>query len=418
MTWRDTIQKGGRKVSEIFEQMNYGLNVQGIVETDDCKVMRLNDSSGDGTMTLYQVFPGVFLMYNDFHMKQCVSGFQTDMDLLCIDHCREGRIQQEAGAGAYSYLEAGDLRVDQRIHHNGKVTFPLCHYHGISIGFQMSIASKEIPAHMKDFSVDLYELQKKYCSDTKPFVIPGEPAIEKTIILELKLLADVGLVGFPNAGKSTLLSALSAARPKIADYPFTTMEPQLGIVSYRDNRSFVMADIPGIIEGASEGKGLGLRFLRHIERNAVLLFMVPADAEDITKEYEVLLSELEKFNPQLMDKQRVLAVSKSDMLDDELIAEIRPTLPTDIPCVFISAVTGMGLTELKDILWGAITDERNQIATPAITHRPLDGHHRVREEDEFIFEPEPGMPEEPEEEDLDEDFPEDWGDDWDYDINQ
>ena len=140
--------------------------------------MRLNDSSGDGTMTLYQVFPGVFLMYNDFHMKQCVSGFQTDMDLLCIDHCREGRIEQEAGAGAYSYLEAGDLRVDQRIHHNGKVTFPLCHYHGISIGFQMSVAAKEIPAHMKDFSVDLYELQKKYCSDTKPFVIPGEPAIE------------------------------------------------------------------------------------------------------------------------------------------------------------------------------------------------------------------------------------------------
>lgn len=165
-------------MSEIFEQMNYGLNVQGIVETDDCKVMRLNDSSGDGTMTLYQVFPGVFLMYNDFHMKQCVSGFQTDMDLLCIDHCREGRIEQEAGAGAYSYLEAGDLRVDQRIHHNGKVTFPLCHYHGISIGFQMSVAAKEIPAHMKDFSVDLYELQKKYCSDPKPFVIPGEPAIE------------------------------------------------------------------------------------------------------------------------------------------------------------------------------------------------------------------------------------------------
>ncbi len=259
---------------------------------------------------------------------------------------------------------------------------------------------------------------KSSTNRTPRYAQPGEPAIEKTIILELKLLADVGLVGFPNAGKSTLLSALSAARPKIADYPFTTMEPQLGIVSYRDNRSFVMADIPGIIEGASEGKGLGLRFLRHIERNAVLLFMVPADAEDITKEYEVLLSELEKFNPQLMDKQRVLAVSKSDMLDDELIAEIRPTLPTDIPCVFISAVTGMGLTELKDILWGAITDERNQIATPAITHRPLDGHHRVREEDEFIFEPEPGMPEEPEEEDLDEDFPEDWGDDWDYDINQ
>lgn len=206
------------------------------------------------------------------------------------------------------------------------------------------------------------------------------------MVLELKLLADVGLVGLPNAGKSTLLSAISAARPKIADYPFTTMEPQLGIVPYRDNRSFVMADIPGIIEGASEGKGLGLRFLRHIERNAVLLFMVPADADDIAAQYRLLLRELEQFNPQLMDKHRILAISKSDMLDDELIAEIEPTLPADIPHVFISAVTGQGLTELKDILWDAVTDESNRIATPSITHRPLDGHHRVREEDEFIFE--------------------------------
>lgn len=154
---------------------------------------------------------------------------------------------------------------------------------------------------------------KSATNRTPRYAQPGEPAIEKTVILELKLLADVGLVGFPNAGKSTLLSSLSAARPKIADYPFTTMEPQLGIVSYRGNRSFVMADIPGIIEGASEGKGLGLRFLRHIERNAVLLFMVPADAEDIAKEYSILLGELEKFNPQLMDKQRVLAISKSDI---------------------------------------------------------------------------------------------------------
>lgn len=255
---------------------------------------------------------------------------------------------------------------------------------------------------------------KSATNRTPRYAQPGEPAIEKTVILELKLLADVGLVGFPNAGKSTLLSALSAARPKIADYPFTTMEPQLGIVSYRDNRSFVMADIPGIIEGASEGKGLGLRFLRHIERNAVLLFMVPADAEDIRKEYEVLLGELEKFNPQLMDKQRVLAISKSDMLDDELISEILPTLPDDIPHVFISAVTGTGLTELKDILWGAITDERNQIATPSITHRPLDIRHRVREEDEFIFDEAPEI-EEPEEE-LDEDFPQDWDESWDTDF--
>ncbi|MCM1116829.1 MAG: GTPase ObgE [Pseudoflavonifractor sp.] len=241
---------------------------------------------------------------------------------------------------------------------------------------------------------------KSATNRTPRYAQPGEPAIEKAVVLELKLLADVGLVGLPNAGKSTLLSSISAARPKIADYPFTTMEPQLGIVPYRDNRSFVMADIPGIIEGASEGKGLGLRFLRHIERNAVLLFMVPADADDIRAQYELLLAELEKFNPQLMDKQRILAISKSDMLDDELIAEIEPTLPTDIPHVFISAVTGQGLSDLKDILWGAVTDEANRIATPAITHRPLDGHHRVREEDEFIFDA-PPMPDYDEEIDPD-----------------
>lgn len=231
---------------------------------------------------------------------------------------------------------------------------------------------------------------------TPRYAQPGEPAIEKSIILELKLLADVGLVGFPNAGKSTLLSAVSAARPKIADYPFTTMEPQLGIVEYRGNRSFVMADIPGIIEGASEGKGLGLRFLRHIERNAVLLFMVPADADDITAQYNILLDELTKFNPQLADKQRVLAISKSDMLDDELKNEIRPTLPTDLPTVFISAVTGEGIVELKDILWKAITDDANRIEELPITHRPLDGHHRVREEDEFIFENIPALDEDDE----------------------
>jgi GTP-binding protein len=231
---------------------------------------------------------------------------------------------------------------------------------------------------------------------TPRYAQPGEPAIEKSIILELKLLADVGLVGFPNAGKSTLLSSVSAARPKIADYPFTTMEPQLGIVEYRGNRSFVMADIPGIIEGASEGKGLGLRFLRHIERNAVLLFMVPADADDIKAQYEILLDELRKFNPQLEDKQRVLAVTKSDMLDEELKAEIRPTLPTDLPTVFISAVSGEGLMELKDALWKAITDDANRIEEMPITHRPLDGHHRVREEDEFIFENVPALDEDEE----------------------
>ncbi len=224
---------------------------------------------------------------------------------------------------------------------------------------------------------------------TPRYAQPGQPSIEKSVILELKLLADVGLVGFPNAGKSTLLSAVSAARPKIADYPFTTMEPQLGIVEYRGNRSFVMADIPGIIEGASEGKGLGLRFLRHIERNAVLLFMVPADADDIAAQYRILLDELRRFNPQLMDKQRVLAISKSDMLDQELKDAIEPTLPDDLPHVFISAVTGEGITELKDVLWGAINDDANRIEETPITHRPLDGHHRVREEDEFIFEQAP-----------------------------
>lgn len=257
---------------------------------------------------------------------------------------------------------------------------------------------------------------KSATNRTPRYAQPGEPAIERSVILELKMLADVGLVGFPNAGKSTLLSAVSAAEPKIADYPFTTMEPQLGIVSYRDNRSFVMADIPGIIEGASEGKGLGLRFLRHIERNAVLLFMVPADADDIAAEYNILLRELEQFNPQLMDKQRVLAISKSDLLDDELREEIAKTLPEGVPSVFISAVTGQGITELKDMLWRAITDENNRIDTADIIHRPLDGHHRVREEDEFIFEYKPTAEEEElEAEDLRSISPEAWGEDIDWD---
>ena len=204
--------------------------------------------------------------------------------------------------------------------------------------------------------------------------------MERTVILELKLLADIGLVGFPNAGKSTLLSTISAARPKIADYPFTTLEPNLGIVSYRDNRSFVMADIPGIIEGASEGKGLGLRFLRHVERNAVLLFMVPADTDSIRKEYDVLLRELTAFNPDLQDKQRVLAVTKCDMLDDELIEAMKDDLP-DVPVVFISSVTGQGITELKDVLWRELNDEENRGMT--LTHRNLDERHRVEEEDNF-----------------------------------
>ena len=256
---------------------------------------------------------------------------------------------------------------------------------------------------------------KSATNRTPRYAQPGEPAVERSIILELKMLADVGLVGFPNAGKSTLLSAVSAAEPKIADYPFTTMEPQLGIVAYRDNRSFVMADIPGIIEGASEGKGLGLRFLRHIERNAVLLFMVPADADDIAKEYEILLNEVSRFNPQLIDKPRVLAISKSDMLDEELRSEIEPTLPEGVEHVFISSVTGYGITELKDLLWKAITDESNKIETD-IVHRPLDGQHRVREEDEFIITYEPSPEEEEQEaEDLQSISPDAWGEDIDWD---
>lgn len=254
---------------------------------------------------------------------------------------------------------------------------------------------------------------KSATNQTPRYAQPGEPAIEKTVIMELKLLGDVGLVGFPNAGKSTLLSSLSAARPKIADYPFTTMEPQLGIVSYRDNRSFVMADIPGIIEGASEGRGLGLRFLRHIERNAVLLFMVPADADDIKREYEILLDEVVKFNPELEDKHRVLAITKSDMLDDELMAEMEKELPEGVSHVFISAVSGQGITELKDLLWNAITDENNRIEPSTITHRRLDGHHRVHEEDEFIFENEPIPVEEEDEEFFYEG--DDWGEDIEYD---
>ena len=185
---------------------------------------------------------------------------------------------------------------------------------------------------------------------------PGEDCTEGWFILELKLLADVGLVGFPNAGKSTLLAALSAAKPKIANYAFTTLEPNLGIVEYRDHRSFVMADIPGIIEGAHTGKGLGTRFLRHIERNSILLFMIPADSKDVREEYRILLGELEQYNPELLDKQRLLAVTKSDLLDEELTEAIRSELP-DVPSVFISAVSGYNLQTLKDMLWEALQKE-------------------------------------------------------------
>lgn len=208
------------------------------------------------------------------------------------------------------------------------------------------------------------------------FAQPGEPMQELTVIMELKLLADVGLVGFPNAGKSTLLSAVSSARPKIANYPFTTLEPNLGIVPYREGKSFVMADIPGIIEGASGGKGLGLRFLRHIERNSLLLFMVPGDTDDIRREYDVLLNELATFNPEMMDKQRILAITKSDMLDEELIQMLGEHLPEDVPHVFISSLTGQGIQELKDLLWVALNSESNKLAgivrDDKLVHRPKD----------------------------------------------
>lgn len=192
---------------------------------------------------------------------------------------------------------------------------------------------------------------------TPRFAQPGEDGQELWKIIELKILADVGLVGFPNAGKSTLLSVISAAKPEIGDYPFTTLVPNLGIVGYRDDKSFIMADIPGIIEGASEGKGLGLRFLRHIERNSLLLFMVPCDTDDIKKEYNILLKELENFNPELMDKDKILAITKSDMLDEGMIEEMKKLLPKDINSLFISSVAGKGLMELKDLIWKKLNEE-------------------------------------------------------------
>ncbi len=217
---------------------------------------------------------------------------------------------------------------------------------------------------------------------------PGEPLKELAVILELKLLADVGLVGLPNAGKSTLLSVVSAAKPKIADYPFTTLEPNLGIVSYREGKSYVMADIPGIIEGASEGRGLGLRFLRHIERNSLLLFMVPADSPDIRAEYEMLKSELETFNPDMIDKQYILAITKSDMLDQELMDQIEVSLPKDIPYLFISAVTNFNITKLNDLIMTELNKESNKLE---ITHAPKEVRTVVKEveiEDEDDFDEE------------------------------
>ena len=216
---------------------------------------------------------------------------------------------------------------------------------------------------------------------------PGEPCMEANVILQLMVLADVGLVGFPNAGKSTLLSVVSAAKPEIADYPFTTLTPQLGIVSYRDNQSFCMADIPGIIEGAAEGRGLGLRFLRHIERNAVLLFMVPVITEDIKKEYEILLAELEKYNPQLLTKARILAISKCDIADPEIdLEKLAKQLAEDlgIAVITFSSASGMGITELKDLLWEELNKEQNQVIE--ISHSPIDIKVIERAEDEDMDE--------------------------------
>ncbi len=206
---------------------------------------------------------------------------------------------------------------------------------------------------------------------------PGEPMQEMNVVLQLKLLADVGLVGLPNAGKSTLLSCVSSARPKIANYPFTTLEPSLGIVSYRDGKSFVMADIPGIIEGASEGKGIGLRFLRHIERNSILLFMVDCESQNITGAYKMLLNELKQFNPEILDKKRILAVTKCDLIDEELKEMLKHELPEDVPTVFISAPAQEGITELKDLIWKELTSESNKIVTAygakdSLVHRNMD----------------------------------------------
>lgn len=228
-------------------------------------------------------------------------------------------------------------------------------------------------------------------NQTPRYAQPGEPCQEKNIILQLKVLADVGLVGFPNAGKSTLLSVVSAAKPEIADYPFTTLVPNLGIVSYRDGQSFCMADIPGIIEGASEGKGLGLRFLRHIERNAVLLFLVPATSENIEKEYGVLLSELEKYNPQLLSKARLLGISKCDVLTDEELAKLQKKVDKlakklELPVLLFSSISGLGINELKDALWTELNKEQNQVIE--ISHAPIDVTMREKGE----------MPEEEEEE--------------------
>ncbi len=255
---------------------------------------------------------------------------------------------------------------------------------------------------------------KSATNQTPRYAQPGLPGEEGYIVFELKILADVGLVGFPNAGKSTLLASVSAAKPKIADYAFTTLTPNLGIVEYRNYKSFVMADIPGIIEGASEGKGLGLRFLRHIERNSLLLFMVPGDTEDIRKEYEILLNELATFNPEMLDKQRVLAITKSDLLDEELIQMLSENLP-DVPHVFISSVTGMGIAELKDVLWRELHSESNKLQSITdqgrIVHKNKDLNFLQNELEAMGEDEDIQFVDEEEIEDLDDfEYEEDWDD--------
>ena len=269
----------------------------------------------------------------------------------CCSHCSDGAdryIEVPPGTVAYD-AETGKYLCD--VVEDGQFVMLLKGGRGGLGNFQFRTSTNQAPRYAQ----------------------PGEPMQEMMVVLELKLLADVGLVGFPNAGKSTLVSALSNARPKIANYPFTTLEPSLGIVPYRDGRSFVMADIPGIIEGAAEGRGLGLRFLRHIERNSLLLFMVPGDTDNIKREYEILLNEVGSFNEGLLNKHRILAVTKSDLLDEELMEMLREDLPDDLPVIFISAVAGHHITELKDLLWTELNSESNKLQSVAeggsIVHR-------------------------------------------------
>jgi len=288
---------------------------------------------GDGGRGGHVIVRGNEQMWTLLHLK-----FHKHIK---AEHGKPGRGQQKTGAdGNDSYIEVpvGTIVRDAE---TNEVLFEI-NEHGEEKILKKGGKGGRGNTHFKSST-----------NRTPDYAQPGEDFVEGWAILELKILADIGLVGFPNAGKSTLLAALSAAKPEIADYAFTTLRPNLGIVEYRDNRSFIMADIPGIIEGAHEGKGLGLRFLRHIERNSVLLFLIPADSNDIVKEYEVLLNELRLYNPELLDKERILAISKSDMLDAELEEEIKKGLP-DLQTIFISAVTRKNLKELKDIIWNTL----------------------------------------------------------------